>query len=190
MCFCWPIHQPSAAGSMPTAPRNSFVESPSTIPWFFSVGFFAFSHHFYFLSSWACCDAVGASGSNCSSQEQGSWGAAGQTQPCASGTSTALPHNLAVSSEVKAKAVQQGHTKMGLGPQRAEHIGKVEIAVQTSGSSAGDGSDLPPHNLPLKLACDDICYWNWVRFRGLEKMKHDKQKYPMVTFSHPGRSII
>ena len=117
----------------------------------FSVGFFAFSHHFF--TSWALGlvlmlwrpvapinPAKGRTGR----------GQLGQPQPLASGTSTALPHSLAVSPEVRAKAEQHGHIKTGLGPQRAEYLGKGQIVAQTSGSLVGD------HSSPFAL---ETCLW-------------------------------
>lgn len=114
--------------------------------------FFILTSLFYHLILWACHGAVRASGSHQPSEEKGS--------------SRVLPHSLAVSSEIRAEAAQQGHSKRGVGWQGDEHSGKGKIATQTSRSSAGASSYLPSCHLPLGFPCDRSCYWNWGQFRG------------------------
>lgn len=188
MCFCWP----GAEGSMPTAPWNSFVESPSTITWFFLQDFLPFHVTFLPLEPLGLSQCCGGQWLPPPQPRGGQAGAGGAAPALAMRHLHSSPSHLAASSEVRAKAAQQGRTKPGVGLQRAEHLGKEEIAVQTSGSSAGEGFELPPRHLPLKLACDNAYYWNWVQFRRwkLVKMKYDEQTYPMVIFSHPGTSTI
>lgn len=196
--FFWPGHQLGAEGSVPTALWNRFVESTSITLWlfffFFSLDFFfspcLFTSLFYFLRLVMVLWWLVAPTTSAKSRAGGGWRE--QPQPHVSGTSTALPHNLSVSSEVRAKAAQQGHVKTDLEPQETEHPGKQDITVQTSGSPGGDGSHLPSHHLSWKLACENIFYCGWGHFRELppEEMKYDEQTHPMVIFSHPSTPII